>query len=64
MCWNSLLSLTNPTWKFVRASCRGMTGFLPRDEEQARRATDLITRLLVEADVSHRYLSENTPSVE
>ncbi|MFL5251399.1 MAG: hypothetical protein ACJ8AI_00605 [Rhodopila sp.] len=39
-------------------------GFLPRDEEQARRVTDLITRLLVEADVSHRYLSKNTPSVE
>jgi len=40
------------------------SGLLPREEEQARRATDLVAWLLAEADASYRRPSEHTLSAE
>jgi hypothetical protein len=39
-------------------------GLLPREEEQARRASDLIARLLAEPDASRHRASEHTLPAE
>ncbi len=40
------------------------SGPLPREEDQARRATDLITRLMAEADAAGDRLPERTSPAE